>query len=37
MKEICAEDIKDLCAGAAFLATGGGGDPYVSQLIAESY
>ncbi|MFT4886616.1 MAG: DUF917 family protein [Pseudohongiellaceae bacterium] len=35
MKEICAEDIKDLCAGAAFLATGGGGDPYVSQLIAE--
>ncbi|MFK7865513.1 MAG: DUF917 domain-containing protein [Pseudohongiellaceae bacterium] len=35
MKEIGAEHIKDLCAGAAFLATGGGGDPYVSQLIAQ--
>lgn len=35
MKVIAASDIKDLCSGAAFLATGGGGDPYVSQLIAE--
>lgn len=35
MKTIGAEHIKDLCAGAAFLATGGGGDPYVSQLQAE--
>lgn len=35
MKKIGAEHIKDLCAGAAFLATGGGGDPYVSQLQAE--
>ncbi|MCG8412755.1 MAG: DUF917 domain-containing protein, partial [Pseudomonadales bacterium] len=35
MKQIGAEHIKDLCAGAAFLATGGGGDPYVSQLLAE--
>ncbi len=35
MKQIAAEDIKDLCTGAAFLATGGGGDPYVSQLLAE--
>lgn len=35
MKSIAAEHIKDLCAGAAFLATGGGGDPYVSQLLAE--
>ena len=35
MKTIGADHIKDLCAGAAFLATGGGGDPYVSQLQAE--
>lgn len=35
MNNISADDIKDLCAGAAFLATGGGGDPYVSQLLAE--
>ena len=35
MKTIRAEHIKDLCTGAAFLATGGGGDPYVSQLLAE--
>ena len=35
MKIISAKHIKDLCAGAAFLATGGGGDPYVSQLLAE--
>ena len=35
MKAIGAEHIKDLCTGAAFLATGGGGDPYVSQLLAE--
>lgn len=35
MNRIGAEHIKDLCAGAAFLATGGGGDPYVSQLLAE--
>ncbi|MBM89208.1 MAG: hypothetical protein CMQ41_12605 [Gammaproteobacteria bacterium] len=35
MKTLAAENIKDLCSGAAFLATGGGGDPYVSQLQAE--
>ena len=35
MKTIGAEHIKDLCNGAAFLATGGGGDPYISQLLAE--
>jgi len=28
-------DIADLCAGSVFLATGGGGDPYVSQILAE--
>ena len=35
MRSIGSQHIKDLCAGAAFLATGGGGDPYVSQLLAE--
>lgn len=34
-KEITADDIRPLCAGAAFLATGGGGDPYVAQLVSE--
>lgn len=28
-------DIVDLCAGSVFLATGGGGDPYVSRLLVE--
>ena len=28
-------DLPDLSAGAVFLATGGGGDPYVAQLVAE--
>ena len=35
MKQVGAEHIQDLCTGAAFLATGGGGDPYVSGLLAE--
>ncbi len=29
------EDIKDLAQGAAFLGTGGGGDPYIGRLMAE--
>ena len=29
------EDIKDLARGAAFLGTGGGGDPYIGRLMAE--
>ena len=32
---ISHEDIADLCTGSVFLATGGGGDPYVSQILAE--
>ncbi len=28
-------DIADLCAGSVFLATGGGGDPYVSQILVQ--
>ena len=29
------EDIEDLARGAAFLGTGGGGDPYIGRLMAE--
>lgn len=29
------EHLTDLSMGAVFLATGGGGDPYVAQLVAE--
>lgn len=32
---ITHDDIADLCAGSVFLATGGGGDPYVSQILVE--
>jgi len=32
---IAAEDVRDLCTGSVFLATGGGGDPYVSQILVE--
>jgi hypothetical protein len=32
---ISHEDVADLCAGSVFLATGGGGDPYVSQILVE--
>jgi len=28
-------DIVDLCRGSVFLATGGGGDPYVSQILVQ--
>lgn len=33
MTRISHEDIPDLCAGSVFLATGGGGEPYTSQLL----
>ncbi|GAB5413558.1 MAG: DUF917 domain-containing protein [Congregibacter sp.] len=33
MSRISYEDIPDLCAGSVFLATGGGGEPYTSQLL----
>ncbi len=29
------EDIAALCTGSVFLATGGGGDPYVSRILVE--
>lgn len=35
MTVIRHEDIADLCAGSVFLATGGGGDPYVSQILVS--
>ncbi|ALN75040.1 DUF917 domain-containing protein [Aureimonas sp. AU20] len=30
-----SEDLKDLALGAAFLGTGGGGDPYVGRLMVQ--
>jgi len=35
MTTISHKDVVDLCAGSVFLATGGGGDPYVSQLLVQ--
>ncbi len=35
MATLSGESLADLSAGAVFLATGGGGDPYVAQLITE--
>ncbi|NIB40930.1 DUF917 domain-containing protein [Pseudomaricurvus alkylphenolicus] len=34
-KIINAEDIQDIAVGSSFLATGGGGDPYIAQLTTE--
>lgn len=33
--KIRVDDIKDIALGSAFLATGGGGDPMISQLATE--
>ena len=33
---ITPEDLRDLARGAAFLGTGGGGDPYLGRLMAEN-
>lgn len=33
MTRISHTDIADLCMGSVFLATGGGGDPYISQVL----
>ncbi|MEO1029464.1 MAG: DUF917 domain-containing protein [Pseudomonadota bacterium] len=35
MTEIGADDVEDLVLGSVFLATGGGGDPYLPELIAK--
>ncbi len=34
MKKIAIEDLKDIATGAAFLGTGGGGDPYIGRVLA---
>ena len=36
MDQISEHDIDDLSLGAVFLATGGGGDPYVPQLLTKA-
>ena len=33
---ISTEDLHDIATGAAFLGTGGGGDPYIGRLLALS-
>ncbi len=33
--EVSGQDLRDLARGAAFLGTGGGGDPYVGRLMVE--
>lgn len=33
--QIFEDDVAALCLGSVFLATGGGGDPYVNQLLVE--
>jgi uncharacterized protein len=35
MKKLGSESLADLSAGAVFLATGGGGDPHVAQLVTQ--
>jgi DUF917 family protein len=34
--QIDAEDIPDIALGATFLGTGGGGEPYIGQLFAQT-
>ncbi|WP_405226824.1 DUF917 domain-containing protein [Lentisalinibacter sediminis] len=34
--EITTEDLHDISTGAAFLGTGGGGDPYIGRVLALS-
>jgi DUF917 family protein len=33
--ELTLQDLRDLARGAAFLGTGGGGDPYIGRLMVE--
>ncbi len=35
MAVLTLADLDDLCRGAAFLGTGGGGDPYIGRLMAQ--
>ncbi|MDY6817135.1 MAG: DUF917 domain-containing protein [Halobacteriales archaeon] len=36
MRELAADAIEDLATGAAILGTGGGGDPHIGKLMAQS-
>ncbi|GAA3579646.1 DUF917 domain-containing protein [Amycolatopsis ultiminotia] len=36
MREITGNDLADIASGAAILGTGGGGDPYIGRLLAQS-
>ncbi|MFZ2108493.1 MAG: DUF917 domain-containing protein [Roseiarcus sp.] len=36
MREINRQDLMDLAVGAAFLGTGGGGDPYIGRLMVQA-
>src|SRR5579883_162469 len=36
MWRITEQDLKDLAVGAAFLGTGGGGDPYIGRLMVQA-
>ncbi|MHA1565186.1 MAG: DUF917 domain-containing protein [Alphaproteobacteria bacterium] len=36
MKTLNAQDLVDLSVGAAFLGTGGGGDPYIGRLMVQN-
>ena len=33
--KFCIEDVDDLCIGASFLGSGGGGDPYIGGLMVR--
>ena len=33
--KLARTDLPDLCRGAAFLGTGGGGDPYIGRLMVQ--
>ena len=34
--QITREDLSDLARGATLLGTGGGGDPYIGQMLVEN-
>lgn len=36
MWQMTRQDLRDLAVGAAFLGTGGGGDPYIGRLMVEA-
>jgi hypothetical protein len=36
MWQMTRQDLRDLAVGAAFLGTGGGGDPYIGRLMVQA-